>query len=243
MGPMLFRFLLLPLFGLTLLSCAAKVNNLETAEGTYAEGNRLLEDEFFDEARKQFYRIKTEFPNSPLQAEADLRIADSYFEEESFPTAASTYEDFVRMYPGRPEVPYALYRAGMSYVEQMPSHPQRDTRSTEKAIDTFTRLLVDYPESEYSEKADKYIEESQNQLAQKSYQIARFYERQNQYGAAARRYGRLLELFPDHPLAEEAFARRIESLFRAEKEEEARSLLARFEEQYPGSKFRSLISK
>lgn len=226
---------------LILLACSTKVNNLETDDGTFDEGNRLLEEEFYEEARKQFYRIKAEFPNSPLQAQADLKIADSYFQEESYKTAASNYEDFVRMYPGHAQVPYALYRAGLSYVNEMPKDPLRDTRATEKVIDTFTRLIVDYPDSEYAIEADKYVQDAQNQLAEKSFQIARFYERQGNHLAAARRFGRVVELFSDQTLAEEALARQIKNLIEAGDAEQAQQLLRRFQDLYPNSKFRQMI--
>jgi outer membrane protein assembly factor BamD (BamD/ComL family) len=72
------------IFGMLVFSlggCYATKKNLTTDNGTLAEGDRLADRDFFEEARKQYFRIKTEFPQSPLQVEADLRIADSYFKE------------------------------------------------------------------------------------------------------------------------------------------------------------------
>lgn len=226
---------------LFILGCASHSKDLNTDTGTLAEGDRLLEDDFYEEARKQYYRIKTEFPESRLQVEADLRIADSYFEEESFPAAADSYQEFIKTYPGRPEIPYAIYRMGMSYLEQMPSNPLRDTRSTKKAADTFVRLLIDYPNSEYANEASKYVERAHDQLARKIYRIARFYEKKDRYEAAARRYGSLVELYGDHSLAEESLARQIRMLRMAEETERADQLTLKFQQKFPGSKFMSMI--
>lgn len=222
-------------------ACSGASKNLNTDVGTMTEGDRLKDDEFFEEARKQYMRIKTEFPQSPLQVEADLKIAETYFLDESYPAAATAYEDFVRTYPGRPELPKALYQLGMSYKNQMPSTPQRDTKSTVRVIDVFTRLLVDFPKSEYSEKAGQYVEEARDQLAQKIYEVGRFYEGQKAYAPAARRYKELQEQYPDHKLNEEAFAREIRCLRKAGHSESAEGLSQRFIEKFPNSEFMSMI--
>jgi len=205
------------------------------------EGKRLMDDEFYEEARNQFTRIKTEFPQSPLQLDADLKIAETYFKEEAYTSAASSYEEFIRMHPGRPEIPYALFQLGLSYFNQMPDTPQRDTRPTTKVIDVFTRLLVDYPQSDYIKDAHKYIETARNQLAEKTFEIGRFYERMGEYAPCARRFGEMQSQFPDNKLAEEAFARQISCLRRTDQKEEAERLATKFQEQFPKSEFMSMI--
>lgn len=206
-----------------------------------SEGDRLMESEFYEEARAQFTRIKTEFPQSPLQLEADLKIADTYYREENYSAAASAYEDFIRTHPGRPEIPKALFQLGMSYYKQMPDTPQRDTRATAKVVDTFTRLLVDFPNSDYTKDAQKYVEEARDQLAEKIFEIARFYERQGDYAPAARRFDEIANQYPDNKLAEEALARRVRCLRKTNQAEEADRLAVKFQEQFPKSEFMSMI--
>lgn len=220
-----------------LMGCSAHVQNLATPDGTFNEGQRLMEDEFYEEAREQFVRIKTEFPESSLQAEADLRIADSYYEEESYEVAAKSYEEWVKTYPARDERPYALYRAGKSYVGLMPGNPQRDTRGTEKAINALTRLVIDFPNSEYTDEATKYIEEAQHQLAEKNYRVARFYEKTDEHLAAARRYGIVVDFYADDELAEESMARQVRMLRKAGRNDQADRLAEAFLQKYPTSEY------
>lgn len=202
------------------------------------EAEALMKDEFFDDAREQLLRIKTEFPNSSLQAVADLRIADSYFQEESYAAAADAYEDFIKTYPRNEKIPYALYRMGMSYAKRIPDDAQRDLRSAQKAIDTFTRLVVDYSDSEYTEEAVAMIDQAQNLTAKRAYDIGRYYQKKAKYLAAANRYAELVELHPDHPLAEESFARRIECLLKEKSSIDlAKNLLKEFKEKYPNSNY------
>lgn len=226
---------------LCLWSCSPKGQDLTTDIGTLQEGDRLAENEFFEEARKQYLRIKTEFPQSRLQVEANLKIAETYYKEEAYATAATSYEEFIRTYPGRPEIPEALYRLGMCYVRQMPSTPQRDTRPTAKAVDTFTRLMIDYPQNSHAAEAQQWIDKARNQLAQKIYQIASFYERMGDYESAARRFGDLAEQFSEHPLMEEAMARQVKNLYKAKQNERADRLAERFQEKFPKSKFETRI--
>jgi outer membrane protein assembly factor BamD len=235
------RNLALILLALTLFGCSSRTKELTTDVGTMAEGDYLKDDEFYEEARTQYQRIRTEFPSSPLQVEADLKIAETYFLDEAYPAAATAYEDFIRTYPGRPEIPKALYYLGLSHSRQMPSNPQRDTRPSSRVIDVFTRLIVDYPNSEYTGQAMKEIDRARGQLAEKIYEIALFYERTKEHEAAARRFGQLASQFPESSYTEEALARQVRSLRRATKTDEANTLARQFQEKFPQSEFMSMI--
>lgn len=230
------------LLSLCLTACAAKHYDKTTDVGTLNEAKSLRERGFYEEARQQYLRIKTEFPQSPLQVEASLQNAHSYYEEESFTAAASAYQEFLKTYPGRPEIPEAIYFLGMSYAKQMPSTPQRDTRVTSQAVDTFTRLMIDFPDNSHKDEVNKLIEEAREQLATKIYEIGRFYEKNNAYPAAAKRYANLIEQYPDSSLAEEAEARQILCLKKSGDSEKASRLRDLFEEKFPNSKFGSMIS-
>lgn len=226
---------------LALSACSTRHKDLTTAEGTLNEGRALLKDGFYEEARKQFMRIKTEFPQSPLQVQADLAIAQSYFEEESYRAAADAYQDFIKTYPGRPEMADALYELGLSYAKQMPSTPQRDTQPTSRVLDTFTRLVVDYPDYPKTKEAQEWIEKARSQLADKIWEIARFYEKQGRFESAARRYSEYYDQYADTPRAEEALAKQIANLRKAGQKEKADVLANVFEEKFPKSKFISII--
>lgn len=233
---------LIAAFLIVLAGCATAPKNLTTDDGTLAEGERLLKDEFFEEARAQFFRIKTEFPQSPFQLQADLKIAESYFLEEAYSSAASAYEDFIRTYPGKREIPFALHQLGLCYIKQMPNTPQRDTRATVKVVDVFTRLTIDHPESEYSKDAPQHIEKARKQLAQKIFDIAAFYEKQKDFDAAARRFQELQNQYPDSALAEEAMARQVRCLRKDGKAELAEKIGQEFQQKFPKSEFMSMIA-
>lgn len=226
-----------------LSGCSAHKNDLTTDVGTMSEGDRLMSDEFFEEARKQYQRIKTEFPQSALQVQADLRIAETYYNEESYQTAAQAYDDFLKTYPGRPEFSEALYKMGMCYVKQMPDTPQRDTRATTKVVDTFTRLMLDFPNSKYVTEAQAYVDRARDQLANKIFQIARFYERMEDYDSAARRYAEVADQYSEHKIVEESLAREIRCRRRAGQKDRAEALAKTFQEKFPQSQYISMVKE
>lgn len=241
-SPMIIQSLLLLTLFCGVAGCSAKKFDLTTDTGTIQEGDRYMDDEFFEEARKQFFRVKTEFPTSALQVQADLKIAESYYREESYVSAAQAYEDFLKTYPGRPEIPEAIYSLGMCYVKQMPSTPQRDTKATTRVVDIFTRLMVDYPNSPHIQEAQKAVERARDQLASKIFQIARFYERMKDYESAARRYAEVIDQYAESKYVQEAAARQIRCLYKASKNEKAAELARTFQEKFPQSEFKSMIT-
>lgn len=226
-----------------IVSCGAKVKRLDTPDGTLNEADRLAKAKFYEEARNQYFRIKTEFPESELQVQADLKIAETYFKEKSYESSAESYRDFIKNYPGHPELPYALYMLGQSYEKQMPGNFERDSRATEKATDAYTRLIIDFPQSQYTAEALAKIDHANDQLARKVFRIARFYEKQDEYEAAARRFAQVMDLYADHPLAERAFARRIKMLQNLNETEQVTKLRERFLEQYPDSQYKNVFKR
>jgi outer membrane protein assembly factor BamD len=217
---------------LALTACGGIKKNPKTDAEIMKVGQQYMNKEFFEEARTQYLRIKSEFPNSSHQVDAALKIAETYFREESYKAAASSYDDFIRTYPGRPEQVDALYKLGLCYVKQMPENTQRDTRASEKVLETYTQLLVEYPNSSYKDEAQKQINKANSQLARKIYLIADYYSRHKKYDSAQRRFGELIEKYPNDSLAKEAYVKRIVNLQKLGRKDEAEELRKAFELKY-----------
>jgi len=195
--------LLILLLMLGCIACSAKKKPPSSDREYMDAGDYYFKKEFFDEARKHYTKVKTDFPNTPLQAEASLKIADTYYEEGSYKTASDAYEEFIRTFPGKAEVPEALFRLGMSNVKQMPSVPSRDSRATEKVVEAFIRLIVDYPGNIHVPEAQKWADKADTILAKKILSIAHFYKRTKKYKAAALRYAELTRKYPSSQQARE----------------------------------------
>src|SRR4051812_6021875 len=82
------------LVGVTLTHCASHEVNPDDPDSLYSEAERLFKDEQYLIAVEKFRDIKNRFPYSPRATDAELKIADSYFAQDTFLEAESAYEIF-----------------------------------------------------------------------------------------------------------------------------------------------------
>src|SRR5690606_22860260 len=77
-------------------------------------------------AIEKLHAIKNKHPYSKEAVEAQLRVADVYFLQDSFTEAAATYEAFRDLHPKHVKIGYATYRVGLSYFMDIPKKHARD---------------------------------------------------------------------------------------------------------------------
>lgn len=159
------------------------------AESLYKEGD-------FERSAETFQQLKDRYPYSRFALLADLRVGDAYYKAGRFEEAVLAYDDFVRLHPKNEAVPYALYQMGMVYHKQM-LIPSRDPTMAKKARDTFTRLLRNYPKSEWAVKAKPRLQECTARMAAHDMFVGNFYLRTKHYRAAIGRFKRVLTDYPD----------------------------------------------
>ena len=71
--------------------------------------------------------IKNKFPYSNYATEAQLKIADVYYMQESYGEAAVAYEAFRDLHPKHEKVPYAMFRIGEVLLTTTSRAPSRAT--------------------------------------------------------------------------------------------------------------------
>ena len=169
------------------------------------KGNRYLM------AIDKLRMVKNKFPYSKFAAEAQLRIADVYFLQESFTEAALGYETFRDLYPKHPKTGYATFRIAKSYFGESPENVSRDQTPTLKALEGYQEFLRRHPDSPESAEARTDAAEATRRLAQKEYEIARFYMKRRDYSSARSRLQKLIRLYPQSSVAAEA-QKRLEKL-------------------------------
>jgi outer membrane protein assembly factor BamD len=179
---------------------------LPTAEANYQAGLQALEGRRFlflfrdvDHAKAihYFQEVIDNYPYSDHAVLAELRIADTHFEQRAFPEALSYYQDFVELHPNHPKVPYAIYRNGLCSYEQMRAS-DRDQTPTREAAAQFQALLERYPDAEEAADAKVKLAETRGRLARHELEIGDFYYNQGIYHAAVQRYQRALDTYPEH---------------------------------------------
>ncbi len=172
-----------------MVACASSdKKDTESAEYLFEKAQELVKDERFEEAIRKLQDIKNKFPYSKLAVDAELLIADSYFNQESFPEAQASYQLFKELHPKHIKMDYVTYKIGLSFFNQLPSTIDRDLSLANQAISTFEIVLKDYSKSEFVQDSLKKKVECLKMLAEKEIYIANFYFKKNNFDSAVKRY-------------------------------------------------------
>ena len=126
-------------------------------------------------------------------------MADSYYKEggtANLTQSIQEYNDFQTFFPFLDEAAYAQMQVGMAHYHMM-EKADRDKTQGEAAEDAFQAFLLKYPQSPLAPKAEQYLRDVQEVLADGDYKVAYFYYRKFDYRASA---ARLVELTDRYPL-------------------------------------------
>jgi len=161
-----------------------------------SEGRENLEKGYYKSATEAFEKLKDRYPYSRFAIEAELKMADSLYNSREYEQAYDSYYDFERLHPKHPDVPYVMYRKGMSQFKQI-STIDRDQSHTYRAKEDFERLIKRFPKSEYAIMARTRIRECYISLARYELYVAHYYFKMKKYRAAMDRYRYLVKNYPD----------------------------------------------
>ena len=104
-------------------------------------------------------------------------------------------------------------------------------------IDAMSKVVNDYPDSEYVEDAQAKIRFARDQLAGKEMQVGRYYLERKEYLAGIQRFRTVVERYPTTNQIEEALARLVESYYAMGIVEEAQTAAAVLGRNYPDSQW------
>ena len=198
------RWTILSLIGLLFTSaCGAPVDRsyTQTAQYRYERGLEALESGDYLEAVKAFNLVKNKFAYSKFAALAELRVADTYFEQDKKVLAIDAYDAFVQRRPNHAQVPYAMWRIGESYFKQLPSDffllpppHEKDQGTTRDALRAIRRYVERFPDDTHVPQANSRILQCRQSLADHELYVAGFYLKQNRPESA---WGRLETVHQD----------------------------------------------
>jgi outer membrane protein assembly factor BamD len=207
-------------------------------DALYKEAEEALKDEKYLVAIEKFRDIKNRFPYSARATDSELRIADAYFEQESYLEAESAYEIFRELHPTHPRADYVQFRIGLSYFKLIPDNSSRDLSAAYRAMDAFKVLTDKYPTSEFVKQAQELTQEAKHRLAEHEEYVADFYYRREHYLSASYRYAALLQEFPSLGYDEEALFRLGECYYRTRMFSNAKDTFHRLLNQFPESSYK-----
>jgi outer membrane protein assembly factor BamD len=196
-----FLLCLIPCF--MLAAGCAKHKPEKTAEELAAEGQAFFEAKDYREAITAYERLRDWYPFSVHAKDAELKVADAYYLLEEYDQALAAYQTYYQLHPTDPQIPYVLYRIGRCDFDQMVS-VDRDQTPAANALESFRRLINQFPDHEYAEKAEDHIQDCLENLAAKEHYVGKFYFKSEHYKAALHRFQSVVNDYPDFGLHAEA---------------------------------------
>ena len=168
----------------------------KTAQQLYDEGLKALDSNRHTKALEAFTDIRNHFRDDQLSIDAELAIADVYFDRGDWDLARVAYDDFRRLHPRHKRRDYVDYQIGLMLYKKAPRYAGRDQTWTEQALYNWRSFEKNYPQSSYTEELLSKRTELEERLALKELQIAEFYEQRAAWEAVYRRSKKLLSMYP-----------------------------------------------
>jgi outer membrane protein assembly factor BamD len=191
------RFGVIAVVLLLLTGCALFGKEVEKpAAELIQEGMEAFDKGNFSDAIKDFEQLKDWYPFSKYATVAELKIADAHYYLDHYAEAVTAYEEFEQLHPRNEAIPYVIYQIGRCYYDQIDTI-DRDQTSARKALETFRRLIRQFPEDPYAIKAHTHITICLQSLAGHEIYVGKFYLRSKHYRAALERFKAVISEYPD----------------------------------------------
>ena len=187
-----------------LTGCAGKTVNEGDPASLYQDAEDEIKSDHYQIAVEKLRTIKNKFPYSKYALDAQLRIADVLFMQESYAEAAASYETFRDLHPKHEKVGYAMFRVAKAYYNDIPNPTSRDLTPAQKALEAYNEFLRRFPAAPEATEARQDVAVTRNVLAEKELYIGDFYYKRDFPESAKPRYEKVVTIYPDTVAAKQA---------------------------------------
>jgi len=194
-------------------------NQAIAAQVSIADG--YMDRRKFGRAAEMYLSIISSAPYATFAPAAQFKLGQTFESEKEYTKAVAAYQVILDRYLSSDYADDALYQIGYVQLTEAQSR-SNDLSAAIDAKNTFEDFLLEYPESEKAAQAQENLDRMTGREASDLMAIAQFYDRNNEYRAAAIYYGDLARRQPGTPDAELA-TERIEEIRATVGEDELRS--------------------
>jgi outer membrane protein assembly factor BamD len=202
----------------------------------YSQALAEMDKQYYDTAIKTLEKLQRQHPYSDYMEKAKLMEIYANYRIGRFEPALLAADRYMALYPSSKDVPYVLYLKGNSYFAQI-TDTTRDQGISTNAIETYTLLIRNYPNSEYAKDAKEKLKVGVDQLAGKEMSVGRYYLGNGNYPAAINRFRTVAEQFQSSTHIEEALYRLTEANLQLGLVSEAQTAAAVLGHNYPQSEW------
>ena len=192
----------------------------------------LYEDEDYEDALAEFQSLLLQYPGSIIVDDAQYYLGMTRYQRSEYIVAAYEFSKLIRNMPASEFVPKAQYMLADSYYQLSPNF-NLDQVYTKKAIVELQAFIDFFPLNEKVTEAENKINELNEKLARKEYNIAVIYGKLEYYSATIKYLNNVIETYHDTPYAAMASYRKILLLMEREREDEAFAEMKKFLQLYP----------
>ena len=165
-----------------------------------AKGSLLGEN--YTDATTKYEELETKHPFHKNSRDALLEMAYAYYKNSEPLLAEEKLEFFIKEYPDDHRIAYAYYLKGLANYNYATSivyaiinfdRTDKDPQPLIDAFNAFNYLLVNYPDSKYTDSAHRHLIIIRNTLAVYEIKVANYYFQRKAYVATINRIQYLLQ--------------------------------------------------
>jgi outer membrane protein assembly factor BamD len=203
-------------------------------ETLYQQALDEMDKQRYVTAVKTLEKLERQHPFSEFNEKAKLMQVYGNYRIGKFEEAILAADRYMALYPGSKELPYVLYLKGNSYFGQI-KDITRDQQISKNAIETYSMIIANYPDSKYAKDAQEKMVVGVDQIAGKEMSVGRYYLGNGNYPAAINRFRVVAEQFQTSTHIEEALYRLTEANLALGLVSEAQTAAAVLGHNYPQS--------
>ena len=185
----------------------SKVASVQPDKVLFDKAMEAMKRNRFDVARMTLQTLINTYPDSEYIARAKLAVGDSWYAEggtASLAQAEQEYRDFQTFFPNMPEAAEAQLKIANIQYQQM-EKSDRDYTHAKRAEDEYRNLIMQYPDNPKLVKEGKErLLEVQEVLAEREFDIGRFYYLKMSYAASIARLQSMVDKYPLYSKVDEA---------------------------------------
>jgi len=175
-----------------------------SAAQLYQEASDAMHRADYETAIKKYEALEGRYPFGAYTEQAQLEVAYAYYKYDEPDSAIAAAERYIQLHPRGQHVAYALYLKGLANMSRgdslinkvaPPDLSKRDQSVLKDAYSAFSRLVQQYPDSQYVNDASRRLVDVRNTLARHEVQVAEYYMRRGAWLAAANRAQSALEQY------------------------------------------------
>ena len=182
----MFRIFIIVFLSSILLSCneyQKLLNSTDNNTDKYNAAEKYYNDGEFRRANALIEQLIPSYRGKPQGERLVFFFADSYFQTKLYYSAAIQFENFIKSYPNSQRIQEAYFMEAKSYYMLSPLYTL-DQDDTYTGIDKLQVFINRFPNSEYVSEALELMNDLQNKLEEKDFEISKQYYTIRDYTSA-----------------------------------------------------------